>query len=87
MKSCEGEHKYAEVFRKGKEQCTQTETIFGLKDLPTVTEIVNNKIQEKKTKDETETAGRANLKNIFVSPLPTLFYWYGSVSRKLIFFN
>ena len=58
MKSCEGEHKYAEVFRKGKEQCTQTETIFGLKDLPTVTEIVNNKIQEKKTKDESETAGR-----------------------------
>ena len=85
MKSCEGEHKYAEVFRKGKEQCTQTETIFGLKDLPTVTEIVNNKIQEKKTKDESETAGRANLKNIFVSPYLTLFYWYGSVGRKLIF--
>ena len=28
---------------------------------------------------------QANLKNIFVSPYPTLLYWYWSVSRKLIF--
>ena len=28
----------------------------------------------------------ANLKNIFVSPYPTLFLWYGSVGRKKIFF-
>ena len=27
---------------------------------------------------------KANLKNIFVSPYPTLFYRYGSVSRKII---
>ena len=29
----------------------------------------------------------ANLKDIFVSPYPTLFYRYGSVSGKLIFLN
>ena len=30
---------------------------------------------------------KANLKNIFVSAYPTLFLQYGSVSRKIIFFN
>ena len=30
---------------------------------------------------------KANLKNIFVTPYPTLFLWYGSVGRKIIFFN
>ena len=30
---------------------------------------------------------KANLKNIFVSPYPNLFLWYGSVGRKIIFFN
>ena len=30
---------------------------------------------------------KANLKNIFVSPYPTLFYWYGLVGRKFFFFN
>ena len=29
----------------------------------------------------------ANLKNIFVSPYPTLFLRYGSVGRKIIFYN
>ena len=29
----------------------------------------------------------ANHKNIFVSPYPTLFLWYASVGRKIIFFN
>ena len=33
------------------------------------------------------TKPEANLKNIFASPYPTLFYPYGSVGRKLIFFN
>ena len=28
---------------------------------------------------------RANLKNIFISPYPTLFFQYGSVCRKIIF--
>ena len=27
----------------------------------------------------------ANLEDIFVSPYPTLFLWYGSVGRKIIF--
>ena len=30
---------------------------------------------------------KANLKNICVSPYPTLFYHYGSGGRKLIFLN
>ena len=30
---------------------------------------------------------QANLKNNFVSPYPTLFLQYGSVGRKIIFFN
>ena len=29
---------------------------------------------------------KANLRNIFVSPYPTLFNWYGSVGRKIILF-
>ena len=32
-------------------------------------------------------SSEANLKNIFVSPYPTLFYQYGLVGRKIIFFN
>ena len=31
--------------------------------------------------------GQANLKNIFVSPYPTLFYRYGSVSRTINIFT
>ena len=30
---------------------------------------------------------KPSLKNIFVSPYPTLFHRYGSVGRKIIFFN
>ena len=33
-----------------------------------------------------EKQPEANLKDIFVSPYPTLFLWYGSVSRKICFF-
>ena len=29
----------------------------------------------------TSFAGKANLQNIFVSPYPTLFLWYGSVGK------
>ena len=52
------EHRYAEDVSRTKEQTTQTETIFGLKDLPTVTEIVNNKIQEKKKQEEPDLSGK-----------------------------
>ena len=39
-----------------------------------------------KNKDRFST-DKANLKNIFVSPYPALFLWYGSVSRIFFFFN
>lgn len=51
------EHKYAEELEERREQSTQTETVFGLRDLPTVTEIVNNKIQEKKKQEEPDLSG------------------------------
>ena len=55
------EHKYAEDHRETKEQSSQTETIFGLRDLPTVAEIVNSKIQEKQAKEEPDLSGRQNV--------------------------
>ena len=36
---------------------------------------------------EHDVETKANLKNIFVSPYTTLFLRYGSVGRKIIFFN
>ena len=38
------------------------------------------------TLNENTTRGQANLRNIFVSPYPTLFNQYGSVGRKIILF-
>ena len=32
------------------------------------------------------SVSKANLRNIFVSPYPTLFLRYGSVGRKIIYF-
>ena len=47
--------------------------IYGFTDVFLFQNIMKNK-------------GKANLKNIFVSPYPTLFIRYGSVGRKIIFF-
>ena len=52
------EHKYAEGFDGQREQGSQTETVFGLRDLPTVKEIVNKKMQEKRKLEEVDVAGR-----------------------------
>ena len=41
---------------------------------------------EVKMSDNLDKCNKANLKNIFVSPYPTLFYRYGSVGRKENYF-
>ena len=51
------EHKYAEDVDGHREMGCQTETVFGLRDLPVVKEIVSKKMQEKRKMEEIDVAG------------------------------